>query len=72
MAVVILTRGASDDEDLFASKLAVRAHGIAHCTPKRESLPYTTPTTPFPFIKLLRKQIKSNLLSYIFKEYKCI
>jgi hypothetical protein len=44
----------------------VRARRIAHRTPKRESLPYTTPTTPFPFIELLRKHIKPNLLYFVF------
>ena len=60
-----------------AFEIDVRACGIAHRTPKRESLPYTTPTTPFLFIKLLRIHIKFNSLSFIvsiifFKEYKSI
>ena len=46
--------------------LYVRARGIAHRTPKREGPPSTTPTTPFPMIKSLSKDIKSDLLDYIF------
>jgi hypothetical protein len=47
----------------------VRAVGIARRTLKRESPPYTRLNIPFLFIKLLRKYIKSNLLSFILLSY---
>ena len=44
----------------------VRVCGIARRTPKRKPTTLHNPNTPFLFIKLLRKYLNSNLLSFIF------
>jgi hypothetical protein len=43
-----------------------RASGIARRTPKRKPTTLHNPNTPFLSIKLLRKHLNSNLLSFIF------
>jgi hypothetical protein len=44
----------------------VRVCGIAHHTPKRKSTTLHSPNAPSLPIKLLRKHLNSNLLSFIF------
>jgi hypothetical protein len=46
--------------------IVVRICGIARRTPKRKLTTLHNPNTPFLFIKLLRKHLNSNLLSFIF------
>jgi hypothetical protein len=59
-AIAILCRCTS------TSVLAIRASGIARYIAKQNPITLYNPNTPFLFIKLLRKHLNSNLLSFIF------